>query len=86
MLSEKTNRTAEPCREVFRRNLLIYRQAKGWTSAVAAQVAGVSRSSWVKYERGERFPNAEALDVLALASGVSVADLFSRGAQDVDAV
>ena len=72
-----SNNEPQRCRDVFRRNLLAYRTYSGLTAAMAAARTGVSRSSWVKYERGERFPNAEGLDDLADAAGVTVADLFT---------
>tara|TARA_Y100001973_G_C5209218_1_gene344291 strand:+ start:29373 stop:29606 length:234 start_codon:yes stop_codon:yes gene_type:complete len=68
--------TTEKSRDVFKTNLALFRKAAGMTIASAAARTGVSRSAWVKYERGERFPKPELLDAVAKVFQIKVMQLF----------
>ena len=64
------------CRGLFRKNIIYYREKRGLTQAAAAEEAGTAKITWIKYERGDRFPTAELLDSVAEAVDVSVQSLF----------
>lgn len=46
------------------------------TAAECAVAVGITRSSWVKYERGERVPRDDVKKKIAQYLGVSVQDIF----------
>jgi transcriptional regulator with XRE-family HTH domain len=53
------------------------RRSRGWTLEVAAQRAGLARSTLSKIENGQMSPTYEALKKLAEGLGISVPQLFT---------
>ncbi len=59
-------------------NLSELRNSKGWTQEEAAGHLGVSRSQWIKLERGERQLTQSYIDRLSKVFEVSPSAVFSR--------
>lgn len=53
-------------------NLILLRGLKGLTQEQAAEIAGVTRQSYSKWEQGETIPDIEKCDRLAKFYGVSI--------------
>ena len=53
-------------------NLVMLRNLKGMTQEQVAEVAGVSRQSYAKWEQGETVPDIEKCDRLAKLYGISI--------------
>lgn len=53
------------------------RESKAWSHQTAAEMMGVSRSHFIKLERGERRLNSHTLDLAAAAFGVSPSDILA---------
>ena len=64
------------CHDAFRKNIVWLRSKRGLTQEAAANSANIAKVTWIKYERGERFPGTETLDAGAETLGVSVGRLF----------
>ena len=59
-------------------NLVMLRNLKGMTQEQAAEVAGVSRQSYAKWEQGETVPDIEKCDRLAKLYGISIDALIHQ--------
>lgn len=59
-------------------NLVILRNLKGMTQEQVAEVAGVSRQSYAKWEQGETVPDIEKCDRLAKLYGISIDALIHQ--------
>lgn len=53
-------------------NLILLRHMKGFTQEQAAKVAGVSRQSYAKWEKGTAVPDIEKCNKLAVMYGVRI--------------
>ena len=53
-------------------NLILLRSLKGLTQEQAAEIAGVTRQSYSKWEQGETVPDIEKCDRLARHYGVTL--------------
>ena len=53
-------------------NLILLRSLKGLTQEQAAEIAGVTRQSYSKWEQGETIPDIEKCDRLAKFYGVAI--------------
>ena len=53
-------------------NLILLRDLKGLTQEQAAEIAGVTRQSYSKWEQGETVPDIEKCDRLARHYGVTL--------------
>ena len=59
-------------------NLVMLRNLKGMTQEQVAEVAGVSRQSYAKWEQGETVPDIEKCDRLAKLYGISIDALIHQ--------
>ena len=59
-------------------NLILLRGLKGLTQEQAAEIAGVTRQSYSKWEQGETIPDIEKCDRLAKFYGVSIDALIHQ--------
>ena len=59
-------------------NLVMPRNLKGMTQEQVAEVAGVSRQSYAKWEQGETVPDIEKCDRLAKLYGISIDALIHQ--------
>ena len=59
-------------------NLVMLRNLKGMTQEQVAEVAGVSRQSYAKWEQGETGPDIEKCDRLAKLYGISIDALIHQ--------
>lgn len=59
-------------------NLVMFRNLKGMTQEQVAEVAGVSRQSYAKWEQGETVPDIEKCDRLAKLYGISIDALIHQ--------
>ena len=59
-------------------NLVMLRNLKGMTQELVAEVAGVSRQSYAKWEQGETVPDIEQCDRLAKLYGISIDALIHQ--------
>lgn len=59
-------------------NLILLRGLKGLTQEQAAEIAGVTRQSYSKWEQGETVPDIEKCDHLARHYGVTLDAPFAR--------
>lgn len=62
-------------------NLIMLRTVKGMTQEQIAEVVGISRQSYAKWEQGETIPDIEKCDCLARFYRVSLDDLIHRSEQ-----
>lgn len=53
-------------------NLALLRNIRGMTQEEVAEVIGISRQSYAKWEQGETIPDIEKCDRLAKFYGVSI--------------
>lgn len=51
------------------------RKQRGYTQQQLAEKAGISRNSIIKYENGDMSPSVQALQLIAMALGVSISAL-----------
>lgn len=58
-------------------NLVILRNIKGLTQEAVAEVIGISRQSYSKWEQGETIPDVEKCDKLAKFYGVTIDSLVN---------
>ena len=56
----------------FQENLIRARKARGMTQEEVAEVIGISRQSYSKWEQGETIPDIEKCDRLAKFYGVAI--------------
>ncbi len=63
--------------ELLARNLRALRLARGWSQEKMAERCGLHRTYVGAIERGERNVTLETLNALALALGVSAAELIT---------
>ena len=59
-------------------NFVMLRNLKGMTQEQVAEVAGVSRQSYAKWEQGETVPDIEKCDRLAKLYGISIDALIHQ--------
>ena len=59
-------------------NLVMLRNLKGMTQEQIAEVAGISRQSYAKWEHGETVPDIEKCDRLAKLYGISIDALIHQ--------
>ena len=59
-------------------NLVMLRNLNGMTQEQVAEVAGVSRQSYAKWEQGETVPDIEKCDRLAKLYGISIDALIHQ--------
>lgn len=59
-------------------NLVMLRNLKGMTQEQVAEVAGISRQSYAKWEQGETVPDIEKCDRLAKLYGISIDALIHQ--------
>ena len=59
-------------------NLVMLRNLKGMTQEQVAEVAGISRQSYAKWEQGETVPDIEKCDRLAKFYGISIDALIHQ--------
>ena len=59
-------------------NLILLRGLKGLTQEQAAEIAGVTRQSYSKWEQGETVPDIEKCDRLARHYGVTLDALLPK--------
>lgn len=64
------------CRDVLRRNIVIFRKWKGWTQFDLAEKLGKNKNTISLYERGEIVPTPEVLDEMAILFGRSLSEFF----------
>lgn len=57
---------------VLAENLVILRNVKGMTQEQVAEVIGISRQSYAKWEQGETMPDIEKCDRLAAFYGIKI--------------
>lgn len=57
-------------------NLIMLRNVKGLTQEQVAEIAGVSRQAYAKWERGDSVPDIEKCDKLANFYGVKIDELL----------
>lgn len=69
-------------REVLARNLRVLRSSRGLSQEALADRAGLHRTYVGSVERRERNISLDAIEKLARALGVSVADLLDEGRGD----
>jgi len=62
--------------ETVRRNIVKFRQKKGWTQEKLAFEAELSKAGMCVIESGQRSPTINTLEKIAEALGVKVCDLF----------
>jgi transcriptional regulator with XRE-family HTH domain len=62
---------------ILARNLRVLRRARGWSQEMMAEKCGLHRTYVGAIERGERNVTLETLNDLAVALGVSPAELIS---------
>ena len=65
--------------ELLARNLHALRRSRGWSQEEMAEKCGLHRTYVGAIERGERNVTLETLNALALALGVSAAELIADG-------
>ena len=63
-------------REVFKKNLTHLLKETGWSQYQLAKKTKIAQPQLARYIAGENFPSAEALDAIAEAFAVTVAELF----------
>lgn len=61
---------------MFSDNLLYLRNIKGLSQEQVAEVAGISRQSYSKWEQGDTFPDIDKCDKLAKFYGVTIDSLI----------
>lgn len=66
----------EPVKRRFGRRIRALREAKGWSQEGFAEECGLHRTYIGGIERGERNVGLVNVERIALALGVSIADLF----------
>ena len=59
-------------------NLVMLRNLKGMTQEQVAEVAGISRQSYAKWDQGETVPDIEKCDRLAKLYGISIDALIHQ--------
>lgn len=59
-------------------NLVMLRNLKGLTQEQVAEVVGISRQSYAKWEQGETVPDIEKCDNLAMFYGISIDALIHQ--------
>lgn len=59
-------------------NLMLLRNMKGMSQEQVAEIIGISRQSYAKWEQGETVPDIEKCDGLAKFYGVTVDELLHR--------
>ena len=59
-------------------NLVMLRNLKGLTQEQVAEVIGISRQSYAKWEQGETIPDIEKCDKLAKFYGISIDALIHQ--------
>lgn len=57
---------------VLAENLVMLRNVKGMTQEQVAEVIGISRQSYAKWEQGETMPDIEKCDRLAAFYGIKI--------------
>ena len=62
-------------------NLALLRNIRGMTQEEVAEVIGISRQSYSKWEQGETIPDIEKCDRLAKFYGVSIDSLVHQDKQ-----
>jgi len=67
-----------PLPEILGRNLRHLREARGFTQARMAQVAGIPRATWAHLESGEGNPTLAVLQRVANALSVTFEELVAR--------
>lgn len=62
-------------------NLILLRNIKGMTQEQIAEVIGISRQSYAKWEQGENIPDIEKCDRLAAFYGITIDSLLHQNDQ-----
>lgn len=62
-------------------NLILLRSIKGMTQEQIAEVIGISRQSYAKWEQGETIPDIEKCDRLAAFYGITMDALLHQNDQ-----
>jgi repressor LexA len=66
----------EHIREVLSRNLIHYRNKKGFNRSELARSAGVNPQSYQEWEKGDAWPGPDKLEILAQFHGISSSSFF----------
>ena len=68
----------EEVKQVLADNLIFLRNIKGLTQEQVAEVIGISRQSYSKWEQGETYPDIDKCDKLAKYYGVTIDSLVHQ--------
>lgn len=68
----------EEAKQVLADNLIFLRNIKGLTQEQVAEVIGISRQSYSKWEQGETYPDIDKCDKLAKYYGVTIDSLVHQ--------
>lgn len=68
----------EEVKQVLADNLIFLRNIKGLTQEQVAEVIGISRQSYSKWEQGETYPDIDKCDKLAKYYGVTIDSLIHQ--------
>ena len=68
----------EEVKQVLADNLIFLRNFKGLTQEQVAEVIGISRQSYSKWEQGETYPDIDKCDKLAKYYGVTIDSLVHQ--------
>ncbi len=69
---------------MFRDNIVMLRNMRGWSQEKTAEMIGISRQAYAKWESGSSVPDIEKCALLASVYGVSI-DSLIRG-ESVDGI